>query len=281
MTRAGRISEGIFLSDYLVKNGPTIADPANPFELSDYLRLGQTVTLTPPTIPGYLTPDSASLVLSADPSANIHTFVYTPVVSSVAFAAQPAPAGVTATLAASTLSLDTSKDCTHIESSQLLPSSSFTAPSTQTTPQRTLGGLNFTLTCTTPGGDATVTMKLNATIDSLAKLHVYKKDQAGKVTDITDHVTLTQNPTTKTISLSYNLIDGHTFDDDNHMNGQILDPIYITVDTDARLAETGSNLVLLAGVSGAVVTVSAILVAVISMRLRKTTITEAKAVALK
>ncbi len=258
VTRTGRISEGIFISDYLVKNGPTIANPANPVELSVYQGVSSTVTFSPPAVSGYITPAPASLVLSANPLANTHTFVYSPIISSVNFGVQTAPVNVEKALGASVFHTDTAKDCSHIESTELLASSSFTAPNPT---ERTLGGLAFTLQCATAGGEAQVSIQLPTTIDSLAKLHVYKKDQTGTVTDVTSHVSVTQNAATKTISLSYNLTDGQTFDDDQQANGQILDPIYITVDADAVLASTGMSVWVIGAAGLVLLTASGLLFA--------------------
>lgn len=134
--------------------------------------------------------------------------------------------------------------CTHISSTQLLAPNIFTAPAGQ----RTLGGLDFTLQCGVSGGTAKATIALaNTTPMDPTKLHVYKKDTKGTITNITKQVTLANTPAGLTIT--YSLTDGATFDDDNQANSQIVDPVYIAVEGEA-LASTGLSVVpLIAGSS--------------------------------
>ncbi len=73
----GEKSPQIYLSNYYVSQGPVVPAPANPYNptpaeqaaideaLAAYYRIGQTVTITPPAIAGYLTPPTQTYVLSA------------------------------------------------------------------------------------------------------------------------------------------------------------------------------------------------------------------------
>ncbi len=255
----GTLADGTPICSYMLKDAPDIPFPSDPYyasptelaaiksALAAYYCVGQSVTLTAPTIAGYPTPTTQTKTLAT--GTNTVTFVYQPTSTStitIDFGKKEnaAPTGIASLLsplvASAVFGTDTTQPCSSITNAQLLPGNSFTAPNNAPRPQTTLGGLNFTLGCTTPGGTATVTLKLNGTMDSLAKLHVYKKNPTtNAIADITNQVTLTQ--TNGSIHIAYKLTDGQTHDDDNQVNSQIIDPVYLTADQDAVLASTGVN----------------------------------------
>lgn len=83
------IDRGSYLADYFVSKGPLPPPPVNSYSptadelaaiseaLSVYYRLGQSIELTPPSIPGYITPPTQSFVLGA--ANNNLEFVYSSV----------------------------------------------------------------------------------------------------------------------------------------------------------------------------------------------------------
>ena len=91
-TFTGQPAGGGYLSNYNVSGGPTIPMPADTWNptpqeqadaiavLSAYYRIGDTVTIDPPAIPGYITPESQTFVLGA--ADNTISYVYTQPASS-------------------------------------------------------------------------------------------------------------------------------------------------------------------------------------------------------
>jgi hypothetical protein len=114
-----------------------------------------------------------------------------------------------------------------------------------------LGGLAFHITCTTQGDSADATIMLGRYYSDLSTVHVYKGSGA-ELQDITSQVGLsnqTVDGSLKTI-IHYTLVDGGVFDEDNTVNGTIVDPIYIGVtnqessngsDSSGTLADTGTD----------------------------------------
>ena len=129
-------------------------------------------------------------------------------------------------------------DCTTIQEADLLSSGGVS----QLTGVTFLGGLNFTLRCST-GGTATITYALSEQVDA-ARLRVYKYATAtGTLTDITSRIAITSNGGIPTIS--YSLTDGGNYDEDGVANGHIVDPLYVGLGQSASanggLAETGEG----------------------------------------
>ena len=124
------------------------------------------------------------------------------------------------------------------------------------------GGVGFSLSCTSSGEAATVSVALTndssdataslpaITSSNLANLRAYKS-HSGTLTDITDQATFALGAG-NTVLVSYQLVDGGELDEDGVANGTIVDPVYIGYymgdDTSGSgsLAETGSNTLLLA-----------------------------------
>ena len=124
------------------------------------------------------------------------------------------------------------------------------------------GGVGFSLSCTSSGETATVSVALNndssdataslpaITSSNLANLRAYKS-QGGTLTDITDQATFALGAG-NTVLVSYQLVDGGELDEDGVANGIIVDPVYIGYylgdDTSGSgsLAETGSSTLLMA-----------------------------------
>lgn len=300
--RSGFLADGTGFADYSVKSGPVIpaleylpdysgftaeSIAAQQVAFEVYLRIGQSQSFTPPTIPGYVTPAPQTKTLAA--GDNQVTFVYltqaeldaqnTPPVTSVPFnqhavidstlTGTTTPSAVTSPLiTASSLSL-TNKDgsaptdCSTIQSARLLAPTTISSPAADVT---LLGGLSFTLTCT-PGSETKVSYALGATVSDTAKLRIYKHNTKTHYTeDITAKTTITMS-NGKTV-ISYHLIDGGAMDEDGQVNGQIVDPIYVGLEKGAvELAETGERLYILAGVGATVFVVG--LAAVIFVLRRK------------
>ncbi len=121
------------------------------------------------------------------------------------------------------------------------------------------GGVGFSLSCTSSGEAAAVSVALNnadgnataslpTTTDSnLANLRAYKS-HSGTLTDITDQATFALGAG-NTVLVSYQLVDGGELDEDGVANGIIVDPVYIGYylgDTSGSgsLADTGSSTLL-------------------------------------
>jgi len=245
-------SDGSALTNYSASAGGAFA-PLDPNDVTpeeqaamdagfaQYHRAGSTQTFTPQAISGYITPAPQTKTLVA--GDNTLDFTYNQPVLSVPFVSNDVADGAlvpsttpgsvaSPLLSESKLSIANDSACSTIQSAELLAPGSVTAPQDITI----LGGLGFTLDCTTA---ATTTVSL--TLGSQANpdtLRVYK-DIAGTLTDITSQVILT-NVNGKTV-ITYNLTDGGSMDEDNTANGMIVDPIYIGVTGDGELAATGVN----------------------------------------
>jgi hypothetical protein len=258
-TVTGRLNGGTELTDYLVKNvqTPVFDDSQTPTPaeqtaldqaLSVYYRIGNTPTFTPPAIPGYVTPAVKTPTLSG--ANNQVSFIYKKDIKTVDFSTpsgsstnpshNSVPANLSPVMANSNFAVDADKDCSVIDAARLLPASDFAALDSGYT---TLGGLDFTLSCATPGEEATVSLSLAGQVSDPSTAKVYKKTAAGTITDITDQTVITNQSGRTTIS--YSLADGGALDDDGIVNGTIVDPIYVTVPTESNqtlLASTGASL---------------------------------------
>ena len=123
-----------------------------------------------------------------------------------------------------------------------------------------LGGVGFSIGCTSNGKSADVSLVLGTSYTNLNQLRAYK--QTGAVlTDITNQVTFTNqdmNGTTKTVA-SYNLVDGGELDEDGLASGTLVDPIFIGAINGAggSLANTGFNIYLLFALAAALLTSAA------------------------
>ena len=303
LSAIGKKADGTYITDYHLSELPNIPLPADtdsypspvmtPAEqaaldqaLSSYYHIGDEVTVTPPAISGYATPAAKTVTLNS--TTNQTDFIYKKLLTKVTFSApagsssnpatNSAPASaVNYSLAGSTFQASTSEGCSNIDNARLLPASDFTAPSvstsTGTTDYTTLGGLDFTLSCTNPGNDASVSLTLAAAVSSPSTVKVYKKTAAG-ITDITDQTTITNQDGKTTVS--YNLTDGGELDDDKTVNGTITDPIYVAVPSsdpivqgdgtadDGELADTGSSLWL-----AATVAVTIVMAAMVALRIAR------------
>ena len=101
-----------------------------------------------------------------------------------------------------------------------------------------LGGMAFSLDCTSAGGSAETAITLGTSYANVADLRVYKHSGTSPLTDITKQVTI-QNEDGKTV-IRYNLTDGGTWDEDGIANGTIVDPVYVGVVQGASTTSTGS-----------------------------------------
>ena len=282
-------SDGSALTDYSASAGgafaPLYPEDVTPAEQSamdagfaQYYRLGQTRSFAAPSTIGGLSllrPTSPHSLTLTNP-VNTVDFVYgtplsvvdfaTPVGSATNPTPDSVPSSVTPLLARSTFTVSQETDCNSIQSASLVDASDFDAPITS---HETLGGLSFVIDCTAEGGQANVSFSLGGAINNLSGVKVYKRDTLGTTTDITDQVTLSSQQTsagTRTL-ISYAITDGLTLDDDGLVNGSITDPIYITMPSSTAvalpdsggLAETGTNLTVIASVGLAVLTAGAVL----------------------
>jgi hypothetical protein len=282
-------SDGSALTDYSASASGAFAplDPndVTPAEQSamdagfaQYYRLGQTKSFTAPSTIGglpLLRPTSPHSLTLTNP-VNTVDFVYGTLLSVVDFATpvgsatnptpDSVPSSVTPLLARSTFTVSQQTDCNSIQSASLVDASDFDAPLTS---HETLGGLSFVIDCTAEGGQANVSFSLGGAINNLSGVKVYKRDTLGTTTDITNQVTLSNQQTsagTRTL-ISYAITDGLTLDDDGLVNGTITDPIYITMPSSTAvalpdsggLAETGTNLTVIASVGLAALTAGAVL----------------------
>ncbi len=273
------IYNGEYLTDYMVSNGPIIDGPADVSALAAYYHIGDQATITPPTIPTYLNPPAKTFTLTN--STNQGTFTYKKPLTTVNFSqpsgsatnptASSVPSGISAALAGSTFTTDETEQCSAIDTARLLPASDFTAPTTTTasgtTNYTTLGGLDFTLSCTEPGKDAKVSLALASEVSDPTTVKVYKQTASGTVTDITNQTTIT-NQAGKT-TISYNLTDGGELDDDGAVNGTITDPVYVAVPADSEtLANTGTSQYLSAALAIVILLLAGSIVSVLHVRRR-------------
>ena len=261
--------------------GGTISPEERATLAARFYRLGDEVTFTPELIPGYTTPPPQTVTLSS--ADNPINFTYNAHVTTVPFADKavtggvlvPAtpPADVTNTLVtASSLSLAEHTDCQTISQAHLLAPTALDVADDVTI----LGGLDFTLGCTT-AGSTTVRYTLGSLAPDTARLRVYKHNPAtNETTDITSLVTFT-TVDGKTV-LSYALTDGKDLDQDGQENGIIVDPVYIGIQEVAiptsptevkskELAETGANMWLIA-VGGAILLVGGVVVSIMALQRR-------------
>jgi len=112
-----------------------------------------------------------------------------------------------------------------------------------------VGGIGFSLLCSTPGGSSDATIALGTHYADLSNLRIYKKTGSGStLLDITDEVRLSNKTLAgggQATTVAYTLIDGSDYDEDGVANGIIVDPVYIGVAADtgsvATLANTGGN----------------------------------------
>ncbi len=133
----------------------------------------------------------------------------------------------------------------------VLSSSGVIAPEADVT---IVGGIGFSLLCSTPGGSGDATIALGTYHADLSKIRVYKKiPNSSALQDITSEVNLSNQVlgAGDTTTISYTLIDGSDYDEDGIVNGVIVDPLYFGVASSATLADTGDNhmLILLLGVT--------------------------------
>ena len=117
-----------------------------------------------------------------------------------------------------------------------------------------LGGIAFSLDCTTNGGTANTAITLGTGYANTSDLRIYKRSGTDSLVDITDQVSLSNDNvsgTTRTV-IRYTLIDGGSLDEDGLANGTIVDPIYVgvvagTATATGSLASTGLNLYVVIG----------------------------------
>ena len=121
-----------------------------------------------------------------------------------------------------------------------------------------LGGVGFTVGCTSNGKSTDVALALGAHYPNTSNLRAYKQSGASLV-DITKQVTFTNkdvNGTMKTV-VNYNLVDGGSLDEDGVVNGSLVDPIFIGVIDGGSLANTGFNVYALLALAAALLTSAA------------------------
>ena len=186
-----------------------------------------------------------------DPVPTVTPLTGKPVIHPVTGAPSTAPQSLSPTLTDASLSI-ASYDCSNLQtpSIHLVEPDGLKAPEANVT---LLGGVGFSVGCTSNGKSADVSLALGTSYTNLNQLRAYK--QTGAVlTDITNQVTFTNqdtNGTTKTVA-SYNLVDGGELDEDGVANGTLVDPIFIGVIDGASgsLANTGSNIYLVTAIAG-------------------------------
>ena len=193
-----------------------------------------------------------------DPVPTVTPLTGKPVIHPVTGAPSTAPQSLSPTLADASLSI-ASYDCSDLQT----PSIRLVEPDGLKVPEANvtlLGGVGFSVGCTSNGKSADVSLALGTSYTNLNQLRAYK--QTGAVlTDITNQVTFTNqdtNGTTKTVA-SYNLVDGGELDEDGVANGTLVDPIFIGAIGDAggSLANTGSNIYLLFALAATLLTSAA------------------------
>lgn len=189
-----------------------------------------------------------------DPLPAIMPLTGKPVIHPVTGA--PSTVTVAPTLAEASLSVS-SYDCSDVKAPtvRLVEPNGLKVPEANVT---LLGGVGFSVGCTSNGKSADVSLALGTSYTNLNQLRAYK--QTGAVlTDITNQVTFTNqdtNGTTKTVA-SYNLVDGGELDEDGVDNGSLVDPIFIGVVDGGSLANTGFNVYALLALAAALLTSAA------------------------
>ena len=235
-------------ADYRLSSNPT-----NTLTPSSYYRSGITKSFAAPSSSGYVLTSLPTQTPTLASGNNTVTFVYALPVYSVLFATKTIqnyvssspilPSALSAPLITnSNLSVEngSGSSCSTISDARLLPA---TSTLTSAAPSRVtlLGGIDFTLDCTT-GASVGIVYSLGEAKDT-SLLRVYKSD-GTTLTDITDDVTITT--TNGMPSISYSLQDGGDYDEDGVANGKIVDPLYIgivqvTSPSSTTLAKTGTN----------------------------------------
>jgi len=183
-----------------------------------------------------------------DPVPTVTTLTGKPVIHPVTGAPSTALQSLSPALADASLSI-ASYDCSDLQtpSIHLVEPDGLKAPEANVT---LLGGVGFSVGCTSSGKSADVTLALGTSYRDTTKLRAYKQSGSNLV-DITSQVTFkntTSNGATNTV-VSYSLIDGGDLDEDGLANGTIVDPIFIGTLPGAgdMLASTGINIWLLIG----------------------------------
>ncbi|MES2630467.1 MAG: leucine-rich repeat domain-containing protein, partial [Patescibacteria group bacterium] len=249
----GKLQNGTYLEDYLVTKGPSIPASVDYYEqtpeesqaiqdaLAAYYRIGTTQTFTAPAIDGYrgTVPASPYSLMLTQPTQVID-FVYEPNLHTINFGApvgsdsNPTPSAVPGNthpiLTNSVFTVESDTSCTNIQSAQLVSSQQITnLPAGYVS----VGGLNFTIGCSTVGGSADVNLQLAKSFpdSDLTKLKVYKQAPGGAITDISNLVTITNQVTPNGLRtvISYTIEDGAALDDDAQADGSITDPIYVVL----------------------------------------------------
>jgi hypothetical protein len=146
--------------------------------------------------------------------------------------ATAAPAIAGASLSATSMSCYTLKPGTI----STLGPDSLVAPESDIT---LLGGVAFSLDCTSTGGSADTSITLGTNYADTSNLRVYKRSGTGPLVDITRQVTI-QNESGKTV-IRYTLTDGGAWDEDSTANSTIVDPIYIGVVNGAATTTPGAT----------------------------------------
>ena len=186
--------------------------------------------------------------------ANAYTYLPTTTVE-LSDITHPDPNGIAPALASG--SLLAAGACNNITE----PSVALLSPTGASAPASVslYGGVGFSLSCTSSGEAATVSVALTndssdataslpaITSSNLANLRAYKS-HSGTLTDITDQATFALGAD-NTVLVSYQLVDGGELDEDGVANGTIVDPVYIgyylggdtATNDNGTLAETGSN----------------------------------------
>jgi photosystem II stability/assembly factor-like uncharacterized protein len=104
-------------------------------------------------------------------------------------------------------------------------------PSGLTTPDggSLLGGVGFTIDCTVVGGSVQLTITLGLRYEDASELQIYKTNPGtGKLENVTAQVVIENiDDGSSRTTIRYTLEDGGAFDEDQTVNGTIVDPIYI------------------------------------------------------
>ena len=233
---------------------PSAGLPATNVQIVDGLSGKELKATTPAHAPGAVDvvitfPGETPITL-----ANAYTYLPTTTVE-LSDITHPDPNGIAPALASG--SLLAAGACNNITE----PSVALLSPTGASAPASVslYGGVGFSLSCTSSGEAATVSVALTndssdataslpaITSSNLANLRAYKS-HSGTLTDITDQATFALGAD-NTVLVSYQLVDGGELDEDGVANGTIVDPVYIgyylggdtATNDNGTLAETGSN----------------------------------------
>ena len=251
------VSSNSDVVDYQLSQFIDWTNPSSPVldqsKIDTLYGIGDELPLTPPTIPGYITPAPQTLTLSQ--STNEHTFIYKPAVTEVSFGsnevineekvvATPSVNIPSSIITQSNLKM-TASTCSHLTSARLLAPNEITV-SNSPSEVTILGGLEFSIACNNDG-EAEVNYTLGNKVPDNSKLRIYKYNSiTQEMTDITAQVTISTIDN-KTV-INYSLLDGGELDEDGTANGIIIDPVVIgymgtldDLDQAGGLAETGVN----------------------------------------